>query len=153
MKKAETVKRKACGIILFRERPQKELLLMVRHTGEYDFPKGHIKAGESEIACALRETEEETGIHAAHIQLDPDFQHEIQYIFESKRFGRVHKTVLFFLGQVTADTPVHVSHEHKGCVWWVWQQEQKLQKKTIDEMFTAVSHHWQAHSNKGKLKA
>ena len=44
-------------------------VLLLRHSsvssrggGHWDFPKGHIDDGETEIQTALRELEEETGI-------------------------------------------------------------------------------------------
>lgn len=36
--------------------------LMIRRNGRWDFPKGHLEAGENLEACAAREVEEETGV-------------------------------------------------------------------------------------------
>ena len=38
------------------------LLVKGKYTGKWSFPKGHIKKGETQLQCALRETKEETGI-------------------------------------------------------------------------------------------
>lgn len=36
--------------------------LMIHRNGRWDFPKGHLEAGESIETCAAREVEEETGV-------------------------------------------------------------------------------------------
>ncbi len=51
---------KSCGIIVFKRDPL-EFLLM-RHPTRWDLPKGHVDPGETDLECALRELEEETGI-------------------------------------------------------------------------------------------
>jgi diadenosine hexaphosphate hydrolase (ATP-forming) len=40
------------------------VLLLQHASGNWVFPKGHIDAGESELDAALREVEEEAGVHA-----------------------------------------------------------------------------------------
>ena len=53
----------AAGMLLFAlESPPKFLLM--RHRDRWDLPKGHAEPGETLLATALRETEEETGILA-----------------------------------------------------------------------------------------
>lgn len=42
--------------------------LMIRRNGRWDFPKGHLEAGESLEGCAAREVEEETGVPAAAVR-------------------------------------------------------------------------------------
>ena len=58
---------KSCGVVLFNE--QKVLLLQYATgqkegewdlQGHWDFPKGHVDKGETEIETATRELEEET---------------------------------------------------------------------------------------------
>ncbi len=36
--------------------------LMIKRSGRYDLPKGHLEVGESLEECAMREVEEETGV-------------------------------------------------------------------------------------------
>ena len=72
---------KSCGVVLFNSGK----VLLLRHSsissrgGHWDFPKGHIEDGESEIQTALRELEEETGI--AHTNVIDGFRDTINYIF------------------------------------------------------------------------
>lgn len=63
------------------------LLVKGRKTGKWSFPKGHKKRSETYINCALRETEEETGIslydkcHTAYHKLSAGEY----YIFEVEK--------------------------------------------------------------------
>ena len=67
-KEDNTVRKvKSCGILCFRKRPTIAFLLM-RHPHRYDLPKGHIREGESERVCAIREFTEETGISEKEIK-------------------------------------------------------------------------------------
>lgn len=43
-------------------------VVMIRRSGHWDLPKGHIEAGESAEVCAVREIEEETGVAGAKIE-------------------------------------------------------------------------------------
>lgn len=134
---------KACGILCFRYHPQKQFLLMRRHSGGYDLPKGHIEAGETEQACALRELEEETGITAEQLILDPDFRFTTRYDPRYKRFKgeRVEKTVVIFLAQLTEEVEIEVT-EHPAFQWVDWQPGLEIEKRTIDDLLREVEAFW-----------
>lgn len=51
---------KSCGTIILNE--NKILLIQQKKSGNYGFPKGHMKNNETEIETAIRETKEETNI-------------------------------------------------------------------------------------------
>jgi len=51
------------GILYVSTEPVRFALVQGRHTGKWSFPKGHPQDGEAPITTALREIEEETGIH------------------------------------------------------------------------------------------
>ena len=78
---------KSCGVVLFNG--QKVLLLQYATgqkegdsdlQGHWDFPKGHVDKGETEIETAIRELEEETGIKK--IILLKNFRKTINYTFQ-----------------------------------------------------------------------
>ena len=95
-------------------------VLLLRHSsvssrggGHWDFPKGHIDDGETEIQTALRELEEETGI--ANVDLVDGFRDTITYTFPSGQ-ERIGKEVVFFLA-TTKESKVRLSHEHIDYSW------------------------------------
>ena len=107
---------KSCGVVLFNSGK----VLLLRHSsissrggGHWDFPKGHMDDGETEIQTALRELEEETGI--VHTNIIDGFRDTITYIFsrEQKQIG---KEVVFFLA-TTKESKVILSHEHIDYSW------------------------------------
>jgi 8-oxo-dGTP pyrophosphatase MutT (NUDIX family) len=51
----------SCGFLILRGQPVDSFLLM-KHPRRWDLPKGHLDEGETELQCALRELQEETGI-------------------------------------------------------------------------------------------
>ena len=81
---------KACGVLVVRGDPVESFLLM-KHRDRWDLPKGHLDDDESDVECALRELEEETGIAADDIELIPGFQFVTIYDVQSKRFGEQKK--------------------------------------------------------------
>jgi bis(5'-nucleosidyl)-tetraphosphatase len=135
---------RACGVLVFRAAPEESFLLM-RHRQRLDLPKGHVDPGETDLACALRELEEETGIGADAITVDPDFRWTIEYDVDGRRYGfsgPAHKTVVIFLGRLLRDVPIAPS-EHLGHQWVTWNPPHQIQAQTIDPLLAAVAQ-WRA---------
>ncbi len=106
-------KEKSCGTIVFHLFPKVMYLLLQYGARHWDFPKGHVEAGENEEETARRELQEETGIHKA--SLIPSFRETIKY-FYTKGGQRISKEVVFFLMEAS-ETEVLLSSEHIGFVW------------------------------------
>ena len=107
---------KSCGVVLFNSGK----VLLLRHSplssrggGHWDFPKGHIDDGETEIQTALRELEEETGI--AHANVIDGFRETITYTFSGGK-KQIGKAVVFFIA-TTKESKVTLSHEHIDYSW------------------------------------
>jgi 8-oxo-dGTP pyrophosphatase MutT (NUDIX family) len=99
-------RRDATGVIRF--------LLIKDSYDNWGFPKGHLEASESPAAAALRETEEETGLHALRLH------GPIRIIDWHFRFrGRfIHKYCHFFLFESPDGEPVPQQDEGiTACLW------------------------------------
>ena len=131
---------KACGVLCFREEPERAFLLM-KHPDRWDLPKGHIKRHETERECALREFEEETGINPDQFIINPDYRFELQRQFQAERFkGKlVCKTYVIFLGHIQGEVAV-VPTEHQGFQWVCWQPPHQISEWLIDPLLRNVEH-------------
>ena len=128
---------KACGVLVVRGNPVESFLLM-KHRDRWDLPKGHLDGDESEVDCALRELEEETGITAEDIELVPGCRFSTVYDVQSTRFGeKCRKTLVIFLGRLKREVEI-VTTEHLGFSWFPWQPPHQIQKQTIDPLLGAV---------------
>lgn len=108
---------KSAGIVTYyfdiKNECEPEYLLLHYVAGHWDFPKGIIEQGESEIDAAHRELQEEAGIQA---EVDLDFRHLISYSFEDREGNFVSKKVIFFVG-CADEKNVIISHEHLDYKW------------------------------------
>jgi len=94
----------------FPDDPKRRYLLL--DYGRYwDYPKGHVEAGEDDLTAALRELKEEAGI--ADVDPIDGFREEMTYFFRDKKKGLIKKTVVFFLAAAQSDE-ITVSHEHEA---------------------------------------
>jgi bis(5'-nucleosidyl)-tetraphosphatase len=134
---------KACGVLCFRRNEQtgqREFLLM-KHDWRWDLPKGHLDGNESEIDCALRELQEETGIEAQDIALDEGFRYEaVREVSPPYLHGEtIRKTYVFFVGLVDDGVQIRASEEHIGYVWHVWHPPHAISEFLIDEIIEAYA--------------
>ena len=88
---------KSCGALVVSREGENYYILMIRHKpkGNRSFPKGHMEAGETEYATALREVMEET---SSQIAIVSDFRATVNY---SPSPG-VMKEVVYFLAFTTS---------------------------------------------------
>ena len=107
---------RSAGVVVFRREANsaEAQFLLLNYGRHWDYPKGHLEAGEDEAAAALRELREETGID--DVALMDGFRRNIQYMFRDRRKGHIRKTVTMFLGQ-TATSEVTLSDEHVGSAF------------------------------------
>jgi bis(5'-nucleosidyl)-tetraphosphatase len=120
----------SAGATVFYLGSQIEYLLLHYAAGHWDFPKGAIEPGESELDTVRREVWEETGIR--EIEIIPGFRKVIQYWYR-KSGQLVQKTVIFYLARSFTKN-VTLSYEHIGYVWLPYEGSLKrLTFKTAKE--------------------
>ena len=101
----------SCGAVIFTRAQGEPLYVVIRSLeGVYGFPKGHIRPGETEEACAVREVREETGIS---IRPDSGFRRETI----SERQGDKRK-VIFLLGRYEEGEARPQPRETRAAAWF-----------------------------------
>ena len=114
-----------------------------------DLPKGHIKKNESEIDCALRELEEETGLVAHDIDLHPSFRFETTYV--SNR--GLQKTVVLFAAELRAHKMI-VTPDHDDYAWVPWRPPHDFRESpTIHKALVAWHEHDAKRESRPRRKA
>lgn len=127
-----TKKEKSAGAVIFRKEGGIIYYLLLHYSpGHWDFPKGHIEKGETELETMKREVEEETGIK--DILVAPDFKETIRWFFK-KTYGLkkeekssaplVFKTAVFYLVE-TKTSEIKISSEHTGYKWLNFEESLK----------------------------
>lgn len=131
---------KSCGVLLLRGSPWDSFLLM-QHKDRWDLPKGHIDRGETEIECALREMEEETGIPRDAVRLDAKFRYVQEYLVKvpgSSGMTRM-KTLVIFLAYLLVDDHPVTHTEHIGSQWFPWSPPHSVQARVIDPLLAQAA--------------
>ncbi len=109
------MKDEAFGIVpILRQEDGEKFLLIQHHAGHWGFPKGHADPGETAIAAARREFEEETGITAYELLGETSFAEEYSFI---RHKINVRKTVTYFPAVVTSDVVTCQAKEIKDYAW------------------------------------
>ena len=100
---------KSCGCIIINDK--KEVLLIHHNAGHWDFPKGHVESGETEIETAIREVKEETNID---VEVNKNFRYSIKYSPKKD----VIKEVIYFLARNVSDNKQAQLEEVSEVKWF-----------------------------------
>lgn len=125
---------KSAGVIATRiHQGTRQYLLMRYPHGHWEFPRGHMEEGETEIETAKRETLEETGI--SDLTIVDDFRELFSFWYKA-RGGElrkrkenhdcmyIYKTVIFYLAEMNV-SEVTLSHEHQDFAWLTYKKAKK----------------------------
>lgn len=138
---------RSAGAVIFRHTKSGRAYLIIQHPdqssgrahkptqGHWDFPKGHVEAGEKTRDTVTREVREETGL--ARIAFVPGFKETIRY-FVNYGAGKRLKFVAFFLAQ-TKQKRVMLSFEHQAHAWLSYEEaHRKLTYHNTKRVLTAA---------------
>ncbi|MCI4333357.1 MAG: NUDIX domain-containing protein [Thermoplasmata archaeon] len=122
---------------------RKELLLL--HLTEEDrwcFPKGHVDAGESVAAAALREVEEETGLSG--LTLGPEIGQVTYRFYQPKKDRSVVKTCVYFVALASV-RPVRLEAIFDEARWVGVDAARSLVEFDADRQVLDLVDAWLAH--------
>ncbi len=113
----QPLRRRSAGVIPYRyHNGQVEFLLIFNLFFEqWQFPRGGVKAGESDHTCALRELHEETGLSV--VQFHEDCEVVLEYTAIIRDY-EIERTVIYYLAQAAAQE-VRLGHEDHGEARWL----------------------------------
>ena len=112
---------KSCGCIIINDK--EEILLVCHNKGHWDFPKGHVEEGETEVETAKREVKEETNI-------DVEVNEEYRYSTKYSPKEDVIKEVIYFLARNISDNKQAQLEEVCEVKWFEF--EDAIDKITFD---------------------
>lgn len=144
MSSGETHTVRSCGVLIWRKsKKDKREFLLMEHPKRWDLPKGHVDPGETDMECALRELDEETGIKADDIRIDPGFRFEHNYVVNLKRFNNepADKTLVIFLAELINKVKI-VPTEHESFEWFKWDPPHDIQRKSLNPLLEELEAYW-----------
>lgn len=107
----------AGSIIFLKEDSIKYLVLYKKANPPYkegwDFPRGNIEEGESELETVSREVKEETGI--TYLKFVKNFREQVSFFYR-KEGKVVRKTIVYYLAETNSKNVV-ISDEHDDYAW------------------------------------
>jgi 8-oxo-dGTP pyrophosphatase MutT (NUDIX family) len=115
---------RAAGAVVFRRTERGARLLVLRAYRNWDFPKGRIEPGESELEAAKREVAEETGLEALDFPFGEEYCETLPYAL-----GKVARYYLAETDQVAVELPVSPElgrPEHHEWRWVSFEEAEEL---------------------------
>jgi bis(5'-nucleosidyl)-tetraphosphatase len=122
---------RSAGAIVFRKEGDEIFFLLLHYERQndekkdhtyWDFPKGHVEEGETEVHTVFREVEEESGLK--DIKIIEGFREKIKYFFNYKGV-LINKEVIFFLCE-TKTKEIKISEEHIGFEWLRFKEAEQI---------------------------
>ena len=112
---------RSAGAVVYAVDSRDVLYLLLHGRYGWDFPHGLVHLHETDVAAALREILEETGLK---VELIPSFKEEIRYKY-SKKGRTIYREVVYFLARAR-DKNVTLSKEHDAYIWTTRDEAMKL---------------------------
>ncbi|MGA8050944.1 MAG: bis(5'-nucleosyl)-tetraphosphatase [Burkholderiales bacterium] len=118
------LKERAAGAVVFRRTERGARLLVLRAYRNWDFPKGLVELGESELDAARREIAEETGISELDFPFDDQYCETLPYAL-----GKVARYYIAQTEQAEVRLPVSPElgrPEHQEWRWVSFDEAEEL---------------------------
>jgi len=120
------IREKSAGVIVYRMHPKEGLqyLLLYLHDNYWNFSKGHVEEGETEMEAAVRELQEETSLK--DLKLIPDWCQRTHFFFKQDREGNselIKKDLALYLAQAPVDAHIDISDKvskHEVINGYAW---------------------------------
>ena len=136
--------RRSAGLIPIRYRnddpaaDEPQLLLLYNHFfEEWQFPRGGVEAGESDLNCARREFAIETGLPI--LRTHGNCPKALEFNVNIRGYD-IRRTIIYYLAEIGAGT-VRLGHDnHSECRWCSLEEARDLLLETSPEQLPA----WQA---------
>ncbi|MFA6526601.1 MAG: NUDIX domain-containing protein [Candidatus Buchananbacteria bacterium] len=103
------IREKTVGVILFRKNPDIgiQYLALYLRNDYWNFPKGHVEDGESEIETAMREVYEEVGIR--NLKFIDGWRQQTQFIYKETHREKpelIRKDLMLYLAEADMKTEI-----------------------------------------------
>lgn len=137
----------SAGMVVYREDGERRYLLLrsaLTRRPVWEFPKGALEEGESELEAAARELEEETGLADGDYTLGDGFREEERYFFTRGSGGErrlIHKQVTYFLAEWHRGEVV-ISREASRFTWATLSEAQRLLRFPEKRRVLASAERW-----------
>lgn len=122
----------SCGVIPVRLLDTVPEFLVLRNYNHWDFPKGCMEQGEDELACAIREFQEESGLK------DVDFKWGTDKFWLTEPYTKPRKIARYYVGLVDKEAKAEILPnpetgrvEHQEFRWCEYDLAAKLLKPRI----------------------
>jgi phosphoribosylformimino-5-aminoimidazole carboxamide ribotide isomerase len=133
----QPLRRRSAGIIPYRntERGPEFLLLFNLFFEQWQFPRGGVRAEESDLACARREFQEETGL--AIRKIHDDCRVELNYTASIRDYA-IERTLVYYLAEVDSGEISFGDEDHCEALWVGPQEAWELLTETGPEQLPAL---------------
>ncbi|HVI69654.1 MAG TPA: NUDIX domain-containing protein [Magnetospirillaceae bacterium] len=121
----------SCGGVVYRSKDYElEVMVLMRHDGSFDIPKGTLHVDETLQACALREVEEESGQIA---EIAGYLGSGLAEGVDKNSGAKISKATHYFALKWIADTGSH-DDEYNHIEWTTPQEAQSKLKASSGEI-------------------
>lgn len=139
----------SAGVIVFRDTSPRAFLLMrsaLTKRPVWEFPKGGVEAGETELEAAARELQEETGLTGGDYVLLEGFREEERYHFTrggEQELRRIRKRVDYFLARWQRGE-VRISREASRYEWVPFDEAMRMLRFPEKRRILRAAEEWLA---------